>query len=64
MLTSRVKKYELSYDEEQAIRTVRNIVNELWDEEFFEEEPFDNYCPDEIVSLMNDLLENDGSAIG
>lgn len=64
MLTSRVKKYELSYDEEQAIRTVRRIIDELNDEDFFEEEPFDNYCPDEAMSLMNDLLDNDGSAIG
>ena len=64
MLTSRVKKYELNYEEEQAIRTVRRIIDELNDEEFFEEEPFDNYCADEALSLMNDLLDNDGSAIG
>ena len=44
MLTSRVKKYELTCDEVQAIKTVRAIIDELHDEDFFDEEPFDDYC--------------------
>lgn len=64
MLTSRVKKYELSCDEVQAIRTVRAIIDELSDEDFFDEEPFDNYCADDAIDLMNELLDNDCCAIG
>ena len=64
MLTSRVKKYELNYEEEQAIRIVRGIIEELDEEDFFDEEPFDSYCPNEAISLMNELLDSDGSAIG
>lgn len=64
MLTSRVKKYELSCDEVEAIRTVRTIIDELNDEDFFDEEPFDNYCADDAIDLMNELLDNDCCAIG
>ena len=64
MLTSRVKKYELSCAEVEAIKTVRAIIDELNDEDFFEEEPFDNYCVDDALGLMNELLDNDGCAIG
>lgn len=64
MFTTNVKKYELNASDEQAIKNVRNIIEELDSEGFFDEDPFYNYCADEIVSLMNDLLENDGSAIG
>ena len=64
MLTSMVKKYELNYEEENAIRTVRRIIEELDEEDFFDEEPFDGYCPNEAISLMNELLDSDGSAIG
>ena len=64
MITSRVKKYELSYEEEQAVKIVRRIIDELNDEDFFEEEPFDSYCADDAIGLMNELIDNDGCAIG
>lgn len=64
MLTSRVKKYELSCDEVQAIKTVRAIIDELHDEDFFDEEPFDDYCAQDTLDLMNELLDNDCCAIG
>lgn len=64
MFTSRVKKYELNEKETEAIRTVLGIIDELNDEDFFEDDPFYNYCPDEVMSLMNDLLDNDCEPIG
>lgn len=64
MLTSRVKKYVLTCEEEQAIKTVRRIIDELNDEEFFEVDPFSDYSVEEALELMNDLLDYDESAIG
>ena len=64
MLTSKVKKYELSSEEEQAIRTVRQIISELQEEDFFVEYPFDRYCVDDCMCLLSDILINRGCAIG
>jgi hypothetical protein len=64
MFTTNVKKYDLDASDEQAICLVRNIIDELDSEGFFEEDPFYNYCADDFICLLTDLLENDGSAIG
>ena len=39
METSRVKIYDLTSEEEEAIRIVRGIIEELYDDDFFEYEP-------------------------
>ena len=64
MFTTNVKKYELNASDEQAIKNVRNIIEELDSEGFFEEDPLEYYCADDFICLLNDLLENDGCAIG
>ena len=64
MLTTNVKKYELDTEDKRAIRLVRNIIDELKDEGFLEDDRFDYYCADDFICLLNDLLENDGCAIG
>ena len=56
METERVKIYHLTSAEEEAIRTVRGIIEELYDDDFFEYEPLANYSSDEAISLMDELL--------
>ena len=56
METERVKIYNLTSAEEEAIKTVRGIIEELYVEDFFEYEPLTNYSSDVAISLMDELL--------
>ena len=58
METERVKIYNLTSAEEEAIRIVRGIIEELYDEDFFEYEPLAYYSSDVAISLMDELLNS------
>lgn len=64
METARVKIYHLTSAEEEAIRTVRGIIEELYDDDFFEYEPLEEYSSDIAISLMNELLDTNGQHVG
>lgn len=64
MLTSTVKKYELDIGEVRAIEIVRQIIDDLNDEDFFDEDPFCCYNAVDTIDLMNELLNSNGEPIG
>lgn len=55
-----VKKFELTDKEMEMVEEVLRITQELYAEDVFECEPFDNYYQQDIVDYLESLMEYSG----
>ena len=55
-----VKKFELTSKEMEMVGEVLRITQELYAENVFECEPFDNYYHQDIVDYLESLMEYSG----
>lgn len=55
-----VKKFELTDKEMEMVEEVMRLTNELYAEDVFECEPFDNYYHQDIVDYLESLMEYSG----
>lgn len=60
MLVSNVKKFELTDKEMEMVEEVLRLTNELYAEDVFEYEPFNNYYSQDIVDYLESLMEYSG----
>lgn len=60
MEVSNVKKFELTSKEMEMVEEVLRLTNELFAEDVFEYEPFDNYYHQDIVDYLESLMEYSG----
>ena len=54
------KKFDLTDKEMEMVEEVLRITQELYAEDVFEHEPFDNYYHQDIVDYLESLMEYSG----
>ena len=60
MVVSKVKRFELTSKEMEMVEEVLRLTNELFVEDVFECEPFNNYYSQDIVDYLENLMEYSG----